>query len=69
MRQAVFLLAVAILAGCGVDTATTAATGAAIKKAEVEAGKKSLEQMQHKLEQAARQVDERAQRSGEAADK
>ena len=56
-------LAAAVLWGCGVDTATTAATGAAIKKEEVEAGKKSLEQAQQKVEQAAQQVQESAQRA------
>ena len=69
MRRFILALAIAALAGCGVDTATTAATGAAIKKEEVEAGKKSLEQMQQRVEQAAQQSGERAQRSGEAADK
>jgi len=69
MRPFIPALAFAILGGCGVDTATTAATGAAIKKEEVEAGRKSLEQMQHKLEQAAQQVDERARRGGEATEK
>jgi len=37
------------LAGCGVETATTAATGAAIKKQELDQGKKTLEQAQQKI--------------------
>lgn len=69
MRSFIPALALAILGGCGVDTATTAATGAAIKKEEVEAGKKSLEQMQQRVEQAAQQAAERARRGGEAADR
>ena len=69
MRQFVLLLAVVALAGCGVDTATTAATGAAIKKEEVEQGRKTMGQAQQKVEQAAQQMQERAQRDSETAGK
>ncbi len=62
-------LLVSALAGCGVDTATTAATGAAIKKAEVEQGKKTLEQSQQRVEQAAQQIQLRAEQGAAAADK
>ena len=58
------IAALAAMAGCGVDTATTAATGAAIKKQEVEQGKKTLEQMQQKLEQANQQVQQRSEQGG-----
>jgi len=64
MRQLKLALFIALLAGCGVDTATTAATGAAIKKQEVDAGKKTLDQAQQKLEQAAQQVQQRAEQAG-----
>ena len=57
------------MAGCGVDTATTAATGAAIKKAEVEQGEKTLQQSQQKVEQAAQQVQQRAEQGRDSADK
>ena len=43
----------AVLAGCGAEVATTAATGAAIKKQEVEAGAKTTENVQQKLDAAA----------------
>ena len=46
MRNLIFVVAVALLAGCGVDTATTAATGASIKKQEVEEGKRTQERAQ-----------------------
>ena len=59
-----FILSINALAGCGVDTATTAATGAAIKKQEVDQGKKTLEQMQQKLEQANQQVQQRSEQAG-----
>jgi hypothetical protein len=69
MRQFVLLLAVVALAGCGVDTATTAATSAAIKKEEVEQGRKTMGQAQQKVEQAAQQMQERAQRDSDTAGK
>ena len=69
MKQLVAMLALAVLAGCGVDTATTAATGAAIKKEEVEQGRKTMGQAQQKVEQAAQQMQERAQRDSDTAAK
>lgn len=67
MRPILLLMALVALAGCGVETATTAATSAAIKKQEIEQGKKTMSQAQQKVEQAARQMQERAQRDSEAA--
>jgi len=62
------LAALLAMAGCGVETATTAATGAAIKKAEAEQGKKTLEQSQQRVEQAAQQIQQRAEQGAAAAD-
>jgi hypothetical protein len=67
--RAVSIVALATMAGCGVDTATTAATGVAIKKQEVDQGKKTMEAAQQKVEQAAQQVQQRAEQAGAAADK
>lgn len=60
------LVAVAIfaLAGCGVDTATTAATGASIKKQEMEEGKRSQERAQQKIDKMQEQMQDRAQQAG-----
>lgn len=66
MRQLVAVLAIAALAGCGVETATTAATSAAIKKQEVEEGKKTMGQVQQKIDQAMDQAQQRAQQAGGA---
>ena len=52
------------VAACGVETAGTAATGAAIKKQELEQGRKTMEQMQQKLDQANQQVQQRAEQAG-----
>ena len=49
MRQIFMILAVMALAGCGVETASTAATAAAIKKQELEQGKRTMEQAQQKI--------------------
>jgi len=63
------IAALAALAGCGVETATTAATSAAIKKQEIDQGKKTLEQAQQKAEQAAQQVQQSAEQTRAATDK
>lgn len=57
------VLALAVSA-CGVETATTAATGAVIKKQELEQGKKTMEQMQQKIDQAGLQSQQRAEQAG-----
>ena len=61
MREIIIAFAVLALSACGVETATTAATGAAIKKQELEAGKKTQEQAQQKIEQSMQQMQQRAQ--------
>lgn len=65
MKQVIAVIAIAALAGCGVETATTAATGAAIKKHEVEEGKKTMEQAQQKIGEAMQQTQQRAEKDGE----
>jgi len=66
MRQLIALLAIVALGGCGVETATTAATSAAIKKQEIEEGKKTMGQVQQKIDQAMDQAQQRAQQAGGA---
>ena len=65
MKQLIIVIAIAALAGCGVEIATTAATGAAIKKQEIEEGKKTMEQMQQNIDQAMGQAQQRAEKGGE----
>ena len=67
MRTLLAVIAVAVLAGCGVETATTAATSAEIKKRELEAGQKNLEQAKQKIEAANEQVQKRLERGSEGA--
>jgi NifU-like protein involved in Fe-S cluster formation len=66
MTRFIFLIAAAALAGCGVETASTAATAAALKKQEIEQGKKTMEQAQQKIGQAMEQV-QQSQQSREAS--
>lgn len=67
MRQIIIVIAVAALAGCGVETATTAATIAAAKKQEVEQGKKTMGEMQQNIGKATEQMQQSADRADEAA--
>lgn len=59
-------LALILLTSCGVETATTAATSAEIKKRELEAGQKNLEQAKQKIEQNTQL---QMQRAGQAEEK
>ena len=66
MKTFLAIVATAALAGCGVETATTAATAASIKKQELEQGQKTMEQMKQKIDASMQQVQ---QRTAEQADK
>jgi len=59
----IFAVACVVLAGCGAETATTAATGAAVKQQEVEAGRKTMERAQQDIGQAVEQTQARAERN------
>ena len=59
MKTLLVILAAAALAGCGVEVAGTAATGAAIKKQELEAGQKTQQQAQQKIDAAVQQMQQR----------
>jgi hypothetical protein len=65
MRTILAALTAAALAGCGLETAGTAATAAALKKQEIEQGKKTMEQMQKNIGQTMDQAGQRAERAGE----
>lgn len=64
MRSLIVAAAIALLAGCGVETATTAATSASIKKQEVEEGKRTQERAQQKIGDLQEQMQQRAQQAG-----
>ena len=60
MRTILAALAVAALAGCGVETAGTAAAAAAARKQEIEQGKKTMEQAQQKINESMQLQQQRA---------
>jgi curli biogenesis system outer membrane secretion channel CsgG len=66
MKAVIVFVAVAALAGCGVEVATTAATVAAAKKQEIEQGKKTMGQMQQNIGKAMEQSQQRPERTDEA---
>ena len=71
MKTLLFLLALAIfpaLSACGVETATTAATVAEMKRREMDAAKKNLEHAKQKIEQNTQQIMERASQSASQSD-
>jgi len=65
MKPIIAVFAAAALAGCGLETASTAATAAALKKQELEQGKKTMEQAQKKIGQSMEQM----QQARDAAEK
>jgi hypothetical protein len=63
MKTILALIAAAALAGCGVDVATTAATGASIKKQELQQGQQTMQRAQQKIDAAVGQMQQRAGQS------
>jgi NifU-like protein involved in Fe-S cluster formation len=60
MKRLASIVVVAALAGCGVETATTAATSGAIKAKEMEEAKKTQDQMRERIDQSMQQTQQRA---------
>jgi hypothetical protein len=69
MKRIIPLIAAAALSACGLDTATSAATAAALKKQELEQGKKTQDQAQQKIGQAMDQLQQSQQSRENAAEK
>jgi NifU-like protein involved in Fe-S cluster formation len=67
MKHALPLVLAFSLAACGIETATTAATSAEIKRREVEQAKKTMEAAKMKIEQSTQQSLERAAQTEEKA--
>jgi hypothetical protein len=60
MKTILAIVAITALAGCGVDTATSAATAGSIKKTELQEGQRTLQRAQQKIDDAAEQMQQRA---------
>jgi hypothetical protein len=63
MRHLIPAIALILLAGCGVESATSAATGASIKKQEMEEGKRTQDRAQLRIEQMQEQMHQRAEQA------
>ena len=59
LGRIVVLLGLAILAGCGMDSMSAAATSAAARKQELEQSQKTLQQAQRQIDQAVQAQQER----------
>ena len=65
MRSLVLaIVTTAGLAACGVETVGSAATGAAVKKQEIEQGRQTMDQAQQKIDAATQQMQQRAEQAG-----
>jgi hypothetical protein len=60
MKTIFAAILLAALAGCGLETAGTAATSAALKKRELEQGKNTMEQAQRKINESVQLQQQRA---------
>ncbi len=67
MKTLLLIAAIATLTGCGLETASTAATAAGIKAKELEEAKKTQERAQQKIDQATQLMQQRAQQPGNDA--
>lgn len=67
MKSAISIFIILALAACGIDTASTAATAAALKKQEIEQGQKTMQQFQQSLDQANQQVQQRTEQATDSA--
>jgi hypothetical protein len=66
MKSIAVVFAMVAISGCGVETATTAATAAAAKKQEIEQGRKTMDEVQQKFGQAIEQAQQRRQEDSDA---
>lgn len=67
MRLVLMIVAVFSLSACGIETVGSAPTAAALKKQEIEQGRKTIDQVQQKLDQATLQMQQRAEQASEAS--
>ena len=64
-KNLLVLIVCATLAGCGVETASTAATVAEMKKQEIEQGQKTMARTQQQINVAMDQMHQRAAAAAE----
>jgi hypothetical protein len=69
MLRIITFAAAALLAGCGVDSMSAAATAATAKQKEIEQGKKNMDQAQQNINQAIQQSQQSAERASDSTEK
>ena len=69
MKKYSGIMLMLLLAGCGVDVATTAATGAAVKAQEAKEAQKTKEQVEQKLDAALQAGQQKLEETDKAAEK
>jgi hypothetical protein len=67
MKTLLAALLLASLAACGVETATTAASVAEMKRREMEQAKKDMDMAKQKIEAATQQVQKSAEKNDDAS--
>ncbi len=55
-----------LLAGCGVESVSTAATAAALKQKELEAGRKTMQEAEKKIGESMQQVQQSNEKAADA---
>lgn len=65
MKNLIALAALAMLAGCGLDAASSAATAAQLKKQEIQEGQRTMQQAQVKINDAVQQMQQSAATAGD----
>lgn len=60
MKTVLAIVAAAILTGCGLDVASSAATAGSIKKRELQEGQKTMQRAQQQIDAATQQMQQRA---------
>ena len=61
----VIVFGAVLLAGCGAETASTAATAAAVKKQEIEQGRQTMEQVQQRVGESLQQMQQAPARAAD----
>ena len=64
MKTLIAIAIAAALAGCGVESASTAATAAALKKQELQQGQNTMQRAQQNIDGAMQQAQQRAANAG-----
>jgi NifU-like protein involved in Fe-S cluster formation len=59
MKRFFMIISIGALTGCGVETASTAATAAGVKRQEIEQGKKTMDHAQQKINQSMGEMQRR----------